>query len=405
MIDSRQKEILQLTKNLDITPSMRKDAEEKYQAISAYLQLHGIECNIYPQGSFALGTVVRPLHKDVFDLDTICELSVDKGSTTARETKESVGKVLLDSERYGDVIEYDTCWTKEYANEFNIDIVPAVDEQQEKKANLVAKAVTNKDLANQSVAITKGLKSNYRWSTSNPKGYRDWFGNINRPFLEYDRESKRQAIFAQNKALFNSVEEIPESDERSSLQIAIQILKRHRDIYFLVLNDDKDNRPISAVITTIAASIAQTLPNSLNPFELLGRITETLKIYAKLDTMEQIRFTQQYASLNLIRRDNGHWCLLNPANPDDNLLDSWNTSSGRAKAFFKWISEVVKDFEVLTSATDMDYYAAAKTVFGSDLVESTPAFTRYKESVSKTYTPIVTPAKPWKGIERVLRKY
>ena len=74
---------------------MRKDAEEKYQAISAYLQAHGIECNIYPQGSFALGTVVRPLHKDVFDLDTICELSIEKDSTTARETKESVGKVLL----------------------------------------------------------------------------------------------------------------------------------------------------------------------------------------------------------------------------------------------------------------------------------------------------------------------
>ena len=117
MKESRQNEILQLTKKLDITPAMRKDAEGKYQAIATYLQSQGVECNIYPQGSFALGTVVRPLSKDAFDLDTICELSVDKGSTTAHETKESVGKVLLDSERYGDVIEYDTCWTKKYANE------------------------------------------------------------------------------------------------------------------------------------------------------------------------------------------------------------------------------------------------------------------------------------------------
>ena len=108
MKESRQNEILQLTKKLDITPAMRKDAEGKYQAIATYLQSQGIECNIYPQGSFALGTVVRPLSKDAFDLDTICELSADKGSTTAREIKESVGKVLLDSEKYGYVIEYDT---------------------------------------------------------------------------------------------------------------------------------------------------------------------------------------------------------------------------------------------------------------------------------------------------------
>ena len=402
MKGSRQNEILQLTKKLDITPAMRKDAEGKYQAIATYLQSQGIECNIYPQGSFALGTVVRPLSKDAFDLDTICELSVDKGSTTAHETKESVGKVLLDSERYGDVIEYDTCWTKKYANEFNIDIVPAVDEERAKKAYLVSKSVLNKDLAAQSIAITKGTESNYRWSTSNPKGYREWFGNINRPFLEYDRESKRQIIFEQNRAIFNSVEDIPETDERSSLQIAIQILKRHRDIYFLVMNDDKGNRPISAVITTIAASIAQKLPNSLNPFELLGEIANTLKIYAKLDMMDQIRFTQQYASLNLIRRDNGRWCLLNPVNPDDNLLDSWNTSSGRAKAFFKWISEFIKDFEVFSSAKDNEYYAAVKTAFGSHLVENTPAFARYKDNALKAYTPIVTPVKPWKGFCDVL---
>ena len=398
----RRQEILELMKKLDITPTMRKDAEEKYHAIATYLQSNGIECNIYPQGSFAVGTVVRPLDKDAFDLDTICELSVDKNSTTARETKESVGKVLMDSERYGDVIEFDTCWTKKYANKFNIDIVPAVDEEQEKKVYLVAKANANKDLANLSIAITKGTVSNYRWSTSNPKGYRDWFERINRPFLEFDRAQKRQMILEENRALFNSVEEIPESDERSSLQIAIQILKRHRDIYFLVLNDDKDNRPISAIITTIAASIAQTLPNSLDPFELLGKIAETLKIYAKLETMEQIRFSQQYNSLNLIRRNSGRWCLLNPANPDDNLLDSWNTSSDRAKVFFKWISEVVNDFEIFSSATDTEYFATAKTAFGCDLVDNSSAFAKYKNTASKTFTPIVTPVKPWKDVNDVL---
>ena len=39
--------------------------------------------------------------------------------------------------------------------------------------------------------------------------------------------------------------------------------------------------------------------------------------------MEQIRFTQKYAQKNLITREKGKGVLMNPANPNDNLLDFW----------------------------------------------------------------------------------
>lgn len=409
MLKNRIFEISQLAQSLDITPTMRKSAIKKYESIATYLQDHGITCSIYPQGSFALGTVVKPLLKDNYDLDTICELIVEKDETSAKEAKESVGQVLQKSERYGDVQEYDTCWTKEYAEGFNIDIVPAVDEEFEKKTTLKAKSTSNSDLIDSTIAITKGTSPQYRWSTSNPKGFIKWFEDINRPFLEYDKENRRQLIFEQNRAVFASVEAIPEEDDRSALQTAIQILKRHRDEYFLRVNSKKkSDRPISAAITTIVASIAQSLPKNLNPLELLREVANELRIYAQLADMDQIRFTQKYAALNLITRNHGKWCLLNPANPDDNLIDSWNdTTEGQNKAasFFEWISVVVNDFKTLETAEDMEYLATVKTAFGKQLVESNSAFTHYNMTADQPSTPITATAKPWKGIENALHQH
>ena len=108
MKNNRIHEITQLVQSLDITPTMRKQATEKYETLAVYLQDHGLECNIYPQGSFALGTVVRPLLKDGYDLDTVCEIFTDKQGTTAKKTKESIGLVLKESKKYNDIQEYDT---------------------------------------------------------------------------------------------------------------------------------------------------------------------------------------------------------------------------------------------------------------------------------------------------------
>lgn len=40
-------------------PTLYKNAVEKYQALGHFLNDNGLEAEIYPQGSFAFGTVVR----------------------------------------------------------------------------------------------------------------------------------------------------------------------------------------------------------------------------------------------------------------------------------------------------------------------------------------------------------
>lgn len=395
----RKTDILKLIKSLDITPSMHMNAVDKYKSVARYLQSHGIYCDIYPQGSFATGTAVRPIGRDNYDLDTVCELSVDKMDTSAKETKLSVGDVLLESERYKHAVEYDICWTLEYADinnyGFSLDIVPAVEEDANTKLSLIKKSFENKDLVSKSIAITKKTDETYRWATNNPKGYVEWFNRINEPFRDYNRAERRSIIFEQNKAIFESVDDIPETVERSSLQIAIQILKRHRDVYFSHKMDGKELRPISVIITTLATSIAENAPSYFDPFQLLEFITSELKVYAELGNVEQIRFTQKYSQRNLISRPKGKWSLINPVNPEDNLLDSWNENTDKATAFFKWLTTVINDFKVLSDENDEKFLAVVENAFGYDFVKRSTFFDGYKKNQHYSTNISIKPSKPW----------
>lgn len=396
----RQKDILKLIHSLDITPTMYKNAVDKYKALTKLLQSNGIECDIYPQGSFATGTMVRPIGKDSYDLDVICELAVPKADTTAREIKESVGEVITDYEKYDNVIEYDKCWTIDYAEisgcGFSIDVVPAVDEDRDSKGILINKSPFNKDLVPLSVAITKKTEETYRWSTSNPKGYTEWFNRINMPFREHNRQNRRMQIFEKYRYVYDSVEEVPEMMERSALQVAIQILRRHRDVYFSNKRNGKNIRPASVLIRTIAAKIAESAPPHYNVFQLLSYITKELSIYSELSTVAQIRFSQKYANKNLISRPNGKWELPNPVNVDDNLVDSWNEDSEKAPAFFRWLAVVIEDFAVINTGEDSDFLVMVENAFGRGFVKDSKLFEGYSNNKSFSSPNPVQPAKPWR---------
>ena len=63
IVSDRIKNITIVVEQLDISPSLYRNAVEKYNNLAKFLNEKGIEADIYPQGSFALGTVVRPSKK------------------------------------------------------------------------------------------------------------------------------------------------------------------------------------------------------------------------------------------------------------------------------------------------------------------------------------------------------
>jgi len=60
-IYDRQQDILKIIAQLDITPTMYQNAVTKYTSIAKYMENNGVEAEMYPQGSFALGTVTAGL--------------------------------------------------------------------------------------------------------------------------------------------------------------------------------------------------------------------------------------------------------------------------------------------------------------------------------------------------------
>ena len=90
-----------------------------------------------------------------------------------------------------------------------------------------------------------------RWQKSNPKEYAAWFHRA--MATQFDR--KRAEIAESLKA---SIEDVPEWRVKTPLQRAVQLLKRHRDVYFKAA---PDNRPVSIIITTLAARAYQNQEN------------------------------------------------------------------------------------------------------------------------------------------------
>ena len=83
---------------LDISEDLREAAVGAYEEVGAWLAEHGNPgCRVYPQGSFLLGTVVRPATpRGEYDIDLVIWLLLARESITQNELKERIGGLLDD---------------------------------------------------------------------------------------------------------------------------------------------------------------------------------------------------------------------------------------------------------------------------------------------------------------------
>ncbi len=332
--------------SLDISPTMYQEAVSHYKAMAATLDADNMK--IYPQGSFALGTVVRPYREDEdqeFDLDLVCEVQEDKKAISPLDLRNNVkSSVEAHAKRLKkDVIEDDRCFTLEYAESggigFKLDIVPSVSEDQEGIDKIIHDGV-DPERSRMAVSIVEvdSTRTRAKWKPSNPAGYAAWFNDINKRFGDFVKYAERERILREGKMCFASVQDVPPQLERSALQRVIQLLKRHQAVFY---SRARKNNPTSAIITTLAAKAAQSAPTELNPYQLLKHVTERIALAKPLMESNFVAYSLAYQADLVITREGNLWKLPNPANPADNLTDSW--SADDAKWFFKWLEVLKKD--------------------------------------------------------------
>lgn len=326
-------EIAQL---LDISDSLFEEAESKYRAVGKWLgkensPLAIFSPEIYPQGSFRLGTVVKPLgDKDDYDIDLVCELNLSKDKTTQKELKNSVGNRLKANAMYQRMLDSEEgrrCWTLHYADSasFHLDVLPALPDDDDFRLELQQLGVP-KIWTNLNIAITDKKLPNYDridpdWPRSNPKGYAAWFRE--QMISQYELQRRQIA-----KSLKAKIEDVPEFRVKTSLQRSIQLLKRHRDIVF---EYDSEDKPVSIIITTLAA---HAYNNEADTFDTLVNIIAKMPDY--------------------ITTSGGQSWVQNPVNPLENFADKWLEYPQRERKFRNWIRKLRVDFAEVIGCDNID---------------------------------------------------
>lgn len=323
-----------LAKALEIPPSRYEQAEKSYKSLGDWLHrddstVSHLDPDVFVQGSFRLGTVIKPLSNDEeYDVDCACSLKdLGKSNLSQAQLKELLGdEIKLYRKSKGitkKVHEGRRCWRLDYADgaQFHMDIVPAIPNGDDQRRLLEARnldaafaetaiAITDNEVLPQYFEITDD------WPRSNPRGYAEWF------------KSRMGEVFKRRRAqVFNemraegataSVEDIPTYRVRTPLQSAIMILKRHRDTMFA---DDPTNKPISIIISTLAAHAYQGE-------ETIG--------HALLSILTRMGDAIEY--------DGQKYIIKNPTDALENFADKWETHPERADAFFTWLEQAREDF-------------------------------------------------------------
>ena len=377
---------------LDVPPSKYQDAKDRYDAVGAWLgddesDLAPYSPVISPQGSFALGTAVRPLGNDDYDVDAVCELQLTPNSVTQMRLKEMVGERLKHPRsRYRRMIHPPQggrrCWTIKYADssKFHLDILPAIPDDYEWLLRLGVPT----EWASTAILLTdKKAWQGLDWPRSNPKGYAAWFKErMQLRFLE-EKMALATAVRAE-------VEDIEDFRVRTPLQRLVQILKRHRDMRY---NGDPD-KPISILITTLAA---QAYNNEPDLMEAMLKVVPAMR-----QGVEQ--------------RGDILW-VANPVNPRENFADKWTETPRKKRLFFDWLAIIERDLNDLLSNLRHDRLTAylsesfgereaatvvakhndrVKTIKGVSVVAPTVLINRKTDQPPATpVSPPHKPSKPW----------
>ncbi|MCG7649680.1 MULTISPECIES: nucleotidyltransferase domain-containing protein [unclassified Alteromonas] len=328
----------EVAKELDISPSKYKLAVSRYESVAKWINGGKYESfdgkiKIYPQGSFRLGTVVRPIREQTekdYDIDLVCEFEEQATATQAKIVKHRVGNRLKEHTTYKAMLDEEgrRCWTLLYSEQdgagFHLDVLPS-------------SGYSADDFY--PISITHKENESYSWASSNPKGYAAWFDARNVNAYRLVALEQKRMISNSCSDIYAKIDDVPDQLIRTPLQRAIQLMKRHRDMRF---DGNQKYAPISMIMTTLAAHLYN---NETNVYEALTNIVNKLSAHMGL-LDNKVIVDERLSTRGLIKRlPDGTWYISNPTNPEENFADRWHENgNARAKAFFQWVDWLKRDF-------------------------------------------------------------
>lgn len=276
--------LLDVCEELQLEDSQYERAEGHYRAVGEFLgeksgPFAALRPDIYPQGSVALQTAIKPVRDCEFDVDLVYE--VNAGTLSPRDLYERIYDRLTSSGTYRKMVERkERCVRLNYAGEFHMDVLPAV------------RVSTGSD---GSVLIVDPASPS-RTGQSNPRGYQQWF------------RARTAGLTLEAVRKMAALPNNPDARERSVLGRTVQLIKRRRAIRY----GDSDLAPRSVILTTLAA---QLYAAESNVFEALAAVVRGIN--------DQIHAAAP-----------GRITVVNPTNPEEHFTDRFTDASYASFAAF-----------------------------------------------------------------------
>lgn len=308
---------------VQISEAKYERANQSYESVGNWLSAEGSvfagdDLSVYPQGSFALQTTIRPQgERQEYDLDFVMELKAG-GHRYRRDPKKLLDDLedrLRQNKTYEEKIERKKrCVCIKYAGDFHMDILPALPAPY--RGNTHKIVVPDRKLE--------------EFKASNPKGYKAWFEQQSLPRMRKDAKYVEPLAPMQTAA------------QKSVLCNITQLSKRARDVDF----QNPDTAPRSVVLTTLLAEHYGGSLNLLQAWsEALARIKDAL-----------------------FRARPGRIVVLNPTNEDEDFSEWWDNHPTEYDKFVEWLQNLHERVVSLGTLQGPAFYSALESLFGEHVV-------------------------------------
>src|SRR5690606_31528709 len=163
----REELLARIAQELQLDKTRLEKMESAYTAVFELLKrdedfFKDLDIELYSQGSKRIGTTVKPINGDDFDLDTVMHIYDVFSNYTPEFIYNELLRVIEGDEYYKSIREKkNRCVRLNYKSDFHMDILPAC------MWNIYDK---------EKIAIPEKLRE--KWSSGNPKGFANWFLKI-----------------------------------------------------------------------------------------------------------------------------------------------------------------------------------------------------------------------------------
>lgn len=250
--------------NLELDATRKQQMESAYRAVNDVLSrdedfFKNITINVYAQGSLLIGTTIKPLSGDEFDLDIVLHIEDSYLKHTPSEIYNELYRVLSNHDTYKPLLQKkNRCIRINYNSDFHMDVLPGC---------IIS-------INNNRLMIPEDERR-ISWSRTSPKEYAEWFKEI----AERNKSSfllqERYNLMLEAKI---ETEDLPlDIYLKTPLQRTVQIVKRYRDLYYQDKDTSKTPAVSSIVLTTLLAqchegnfSIQEALKNAVRKLRKLA---------------------------------------------------------------------------------------------------------------------------------------